>query len=91
MLCTDDRHRTTVARQQLALTLDRVERPELVLSIGLAGGLQPQLTFGQTVLVGNVEMHQAAALPWMASELMQAANVESLPTSNDSHRTCVSK
>ena len=43
------------ARKELAAMLDRIERPELVLSIGLAGGLNPELKFGDACLIGSVQ------------------------------------
>ena len=42
------------ARKELAAMLDRIEPPELVLSIGLAGGLKPTLKFGEVCLIGSV-------------------------------------
>lgn len=42
------------ARTQLSALLDRAERPELVLSIGLAGGLQTDLSFGEARLIEHV-------------------------------------
>ena len=42
------------AHKALAAMLDRIEPPELVLSIGLAGGLKPTLKFGEVCLIGSV-------------------------------------
>lgn len=73
------------AREQLSSMLDRIERPELVLSIGLAGGLSPELSCGQSLLIDRVvtlddSLGITANLERLSSNLRERMRVQSLLT-----------
>ncbi len=73
------------ARKQLTAMLDRIERPDLVLSIGLAGGLRPGFNFGQSLLIDRVSTLAdtkgiAADLDRLSSNLHERMRVQSLLT-----------
>lgn len=78
------------ARRSLTSHLDRGEPPELVLSIGLAGGLLADLSFGQTCLIDQVALGNqtgsdstgslTANLDRLSSNLRERMRVHSLVT-----------
>ncbi len=74
------------AKEQLTSLLARIERPQLVLSIGLAGGLMPELKLGQTFLIDKV---WAANQPAQGTDRALPANLELL-ASNLRERMSVS-
>lgn len=74
------------ARAALNGLIDSIERPELILSIGLAGGLLPSMRIGQKFLVHSVEnsgdepLRHFAALSCIGSEYQAAIGSQFLVT-----------
>ncbi len=71
------------ARKSLSAILDRIERPDAVLSIGLAGGLDPRWKVGQSLLIENVSRldhapSHSADFDRLASNLRERMSVATL-------------